>query len=503
MNTACRSLLSTVGRRALLNATRVQHVHKAAAASSPAEPLVQGEPNGPSMKTVIPGPKSIALREELAHIQNSDAVFFFADYEKSIGNYLADIDGNVMLDTYMQISSIPLGYNHPDLMKLTQSREYQALSVNRPALGNMPDRNFVQRLHGALMSIAPKGHKHVQTMSCGSCSNENAYKVIFIWYNQKLRGGKPYTDEDLQQCLVNQGPACPDLSLLSFKGAFHGRTLGCLATTHTKHVHKRDVPSRDWPVASFPKYKYPLEQNVDYNAKEDLRCLQEVEELFKAYKNKGRPVAGVVVEPIQAEGGDVHGSPNFFRELQRITKKNGAALLIDEVQTGGGSTGTLWAHEQFGLESPPDIVTFSKKMTTGGYYYTDEMHMSEAYRIFNTWLGDPTKIMLLEEFVKVMQRDNLLDVVRRTSSTLEAGLGDIQHQFPKLVANSRGRGTFRAFDLPSMEARDKFVNEMRNAGVQIGGSGPNSVRLRPALIFQPRHAELFLDIMSQVLRSKF
>ena len=77
----------------------------------------------------------------------------------------------------------------------------------------------------------------------------------------------------------------------------------------------------DWPVASFPKYKYPLEQNVDHNAKEDLKCLQEVQSLFDAWKTKGRPVAGVVVEPIQAEGGDVHGSPRFFQELQRIVKK--------------------------------------------------------------------------------------------------------------------------------------------------------------------------------------
>lgn len=77
----------------------------------------------------------------------------------------------------------------------------------------------------------------------------------------------------------------------------------------------------DWPVASFPRYKYPLDHHVDYNAKQDMKCLQEVQELFIAYEQKGRPVAGVVIEPIQAEGGDNHASPNFFQELQRITKK--------------------------------------------------------------------------------------------------------------------------------------------------------------------------------------
>jgi len=256
-------------------------------------------------------------------------------------------------------------------------------------------------------------------------------------------------------------------------------------------------------VASFPKYKYPLEQNIDYNTKEDTKCLQDVQRLFDVYQKKGKPVAGVVVEPIQAEGGDVQGSPRFFQELQRIVKKNGAALLIDEVQTGGGSTGTIWAHEHFNLDSPPDIVTFSKKLMTGGYFYSDELHMDEPYRIFNTWLGDPTKIMLLEETLKVIKRDGLLDVVKESGAALEDGLLELQDSFPKLITNQRGLGTFRAFDLPDTAARDKFLNDMRNAGVQMGGCGTVGVRLRPALIFQRQHAEIFLDTANNILKEKF
>lgn len=82
------------------------------------------------------------------------------------------------------------------------------------------------------------------------------------------------------------------------------------------------------------------------------------------------PVAGIVVEPIQSEGGDNEASPFFFQQLQKIAKKNGAGLLLDEVQTGGGPTGKMWCHEHFNLECPPDIVTFSKKMLTGGFYHS-------------------------------------------------------------------------------------------------------------------------------------
>ncbi len=170
-----------------------------------------------------------------------------------------------------------------------------------------------------LLKVAPKEMNQVMTMGCGSCANENAYKQIFAWYNLKTRNGVPPTPLEMEQCVVNKGPGCPDLSLLSFKGAFHGRTLGTLATTHSKPVHKLDVPTIDWPVATFPKYKYPLEENVDYNRAEDDRCLKEVQELIDVYKvEKKRPVAGIVIEPIQSEGGDNHASPYFFQKLQKL-----------------------------------------------------------------------------------------------------------------------------------------------------------------------------------------
>jgi 4-aminobutyrate aminotransferase / (S)-3-amino-2-methylpropionate transaminase len=162
----------------------------------------------------------------------------------------------------------------------------------------------------------------VQTMACGSCANENAYKVMFTWYNTMRRNGKPPSQTELEECVMNKGPGCPDLSLLSFNGAFHGRTLGTLATTHSKPVHKLDVPTLDWPVATFPAYKYPLEENEEYNRNEDMKCLKKVEELIDYYANeKKKPVAGIVIEPIQSEGGDNHASPFFFQNLQAIAKK--------------------------------------------------------------------------------------------------------------------------------------------------------------------------------------
>lgn len=135
--------------------------------------------------------------------------------------------------------------------------------------------------------------------------------------------------------MINQSPGSPNLSILSFKGAFHGRTLGTLSTTHSKYIHKIDIPSFDWPIADFPQYKYPLEENVRENAAEDQRCLAQVEELIAQFNKRKNFVAGIIVEPIQSEGGDNEASPEFFQQLEKIARRNGTALLIDEVQTGG------------------------------------------------------------------------------------------------------------------------------------------------------------------------
>lgn len=255
--------------------------------------------------------------------------------------------------------------------------------VNRPAIGNFPSDEWVDILRNGLMKVAPKGHSYIFTAQSGSEANELAYKAAFMLYRRRQRGdGVEWNEEEISSCLNNAKPGSPELAIMSFANSFHGRGFGSLSTTRSKAVHKLDIPSFNWPQAPFPALKYPLAEHAEENAAEEKRCLAEVDRLMGEWHC---PVAGLIVEPIQSEGGDNHASPSFFQGLRDITKRHNAVLIADEVQTGFGATGSFWGHDHWNLTSPPDLVTFSKKAQTAGYFFGNEQLIPDkAYRQFNT-----------------------------------------------------------------------------------------------------------------------
>lgn len=358
--------------------------------------------------------------------------------------------------------------------------------INRPALGNFPSSDWAHILKTGALRAAPKGLDQVFTAMAGSDANETAYKAAFMYYRQLQRGGPEveFTEEEMLSTMNNQGPGSPQLSILSFKSAFHGRLFGSLSTTRSKAIHKLDIPAFDWPQASFPQLKYPLEDHVQENAAEEQRCLAEVERLIKEFHN---PVAAVMVEPIQSEGGDNHASPAFFQGLRDITKRTKVLFIVDEVQTGVGATGKFWAHDHWNLSSPPDMVTFSKKAQTAGYYFGNPaLRPNKPYRQFNTWMGDPARALIYRGIIEEVERLGLVENTRITGDYLYGGLTRLSEKYPEHFQNLRGKnqGTFIAWDTPK---RDQFVAKAKSFGVNIGGSGPSAIRLRPMLVFQKHH----------------
>ena len=460
-------------------------------------PPIPGEPERASVRTAVPGPASEALRARHHRYQDARPIHVYQDAKKSLGNYLVDVDGNVLLDVYGHIAAVPLGYNHPDMLAAFRGGRFDWAAGYRPALGVAPSPEWVDIVENTVMRVAPAGMSKVFVVTTGAEAVENAMKAAFIRLAARRRGGAAPSAEDAAASMLNRQPGVNAFKVISFEGGFHGRSLGALSATRSKPIHKLDIPAFDWPVVPFPASRFPLAAHAEENRAAEARSLEAVQAAIDAHPDE---IAALIVEPIQGEGGDRHASAGFFQELRRITAERGVTFIVDKVQTGGGATGSFWAHEAWGLAEPPDMVTFSKKMQLGGYYCREELAPVEALRVFNTWLGDPLRGAQLEVIVEVIERDRLLERTRETGARLVAGLEELAGRYPGMLSGARGRATFAAIDLPDGATRDRALRDLRQRGLEVGGSGDRAIRFRPALIFTPRHAAEALDLLESVCK---
>jgi 4-aminobutyrate aminotransferase/(S)-3-amino-2-methylpropionate transaminase len=315
---------------------------------------IPGEPSGPSVKTQMPGPKNVELTNKLGDVACNlmTHVGFTVDVQKSKGHYVADADGNVLLDLFMNISSNAMGHMNQDVLDFARTDEVVMQVANRTVNGYHPDVNFKDILDEAFISVAPPGMNRVSSSICGSCATETAMKHAIAKYAHDKRGGMDMMPEDmdhwLNSCMNNEAPGTPNYAIMSVRGGFHGRLFGSLSASTSKAIMKMDVPAFDWPKMDAPLYKYPLADNAEYNHQQDLKSLKSMEDNIKRYEEeKGIEVAAIIIEPILAEGGDINCSNWFMNEIRNRTKAMGKYMIIDEVQTGVVTSGKFWAHENF------------------------------------------------------------------------------------------------------------------------------------------------------------
>lgn len=473
------------------------------AASSVAASYYPAEPVAPKIVTeTVPGPKSVELNKILGAVFDNRASYFVTDYSNSLGNYISDSDGNQLLDVYCQISSIALGYNNPALLETAASKEMASALVNRPALACFPQADYAKILEEGILAAAPPGTDKVWTALSGSCANETAYKAAFMYQAANERGSMDFSDEELTSVMENKAPGAPDRVILSFDKGFHGRLFGSLSTTRSKAIHKLDIPAFKWPKAPFPTLKYPLNEHVKENAAEEERCLAEFEKIVKLYPPHS--IAAIIVEPVQSEGGDNHASSQFFQGLRDLTLKHEILMIVDEVQTGVGASGKFWAHEHWNLTTPPDMVTFSKKFQAAGFYFRNpKLQPAQPFRQFNTWCGDPSKALIARTIYQEIEKHGLVQKTAEVGDYLYASLKTLFARFPGKVHSLRGEnfGTFIAWSCESPATRNDLLLKMRSVGINIGGCGDYSIRLRPSLVFEKKHADLFLEALETSLKS--
>ena len=427
-------------------------------------------------------------------IIDSRNIKLFTNLRQSKGNYLVDSTGKKYLDMYGNIGSLPIGYNHNKLQNLNlNDPDIKKLIIHRPALGVNPPlewKNLVERLYN---NYCPDGLDFMYVAcGCGSGANENAFKAAFIRFARN-NYSTHNMENRLKTSLSNNEPGSPNLSILSFKKGFHGRTLGCLSTTRSNAWHKINIPAFNWPVAPFPQLKYPLEENQYTNFIEEQKCLEQTEKILKNNKT----IAGMIIEPIQAEGGDRHASNNYFITLRQLALDHDVTFIVDEVQTGCGSTGKLWGYQYWTNDKKylPDIMTFSKKMQMSGYFCKSEYKTDSPFQTFNTWMGDPFKIILTNEIHKIITEEKLLENSIKTGKYLIEQLLEIENKTKK-IKNIRGKGLFIAFDCNNNVI---LKNTLIENNINIGTAGKNSIRLRPSLTLSTKEVDFFIHKLKKSL----
>jgi L-lysine 6-transaminase len=322
----------------------------------------------------------------------------------------------------------------------------------------------------------------------GALAIENTLKTAFDW---KVRRNK-----------AKGIPGERGQKILHFREAFHGRSGYTLSLTNTDPVKTDYFPKFDWPRVTNPKLRFPVTAEVlaEVMAAEQ-QSLDEIESTFA--ENEG-DIAAIIIEPIQAEGGDNHFRPEFLQALQGKARANDALFIVDEVQTGIGITGTMWAHEQFGLT--PDALGFGKKTQVCGCLAGPRVDeepdnvFKVPSRINSTWGGGLTDMVRSARFLEIIAEDELVANARTVGERLLLGLREVERESGGRMSNARGLGLMIAFDLPSPELRARARQAMTENGLLVLTCGKHSIRFRPHLDLTDADADAGLEIVRRSLK---
>ncbi|MDT4997502.1 MAG: L-lysine 6-transaminase, partial [Pseudonocardiales bacterium] len=283
--------------------------------------------------------------------------------------------------------------------------------------------------------------------------------------------------------------------VLHFRQAFHGRTGYTMSLTNTD-------PAK---VARFPKFDWPRIPSPSINGNSDVEAAERdaLSAARRAFEANPYDIACFIVEPIQGEGGDNHFRPEFLQAMQAMCHEFDALLVMDEVQTGVGMTGSAWAYQQLGIQ--PDVVAFGKKAQVCGIMAggrVDEVAQNVfavSSRINSTWGGNLTDMVRARRILEVIESDGLIEHARELGAYLMAGLAELASR-QQAVSEVRGRGLMCACTLLSPQLRDEVVRRMRqDERVFVLGCGQQSLRFRPPLTVTAQDLDRGLAALDRVL----
>lgn len=438
---------------------------------------VAAHPLLPNLLTPLPGPhaKAIIARDRAVVSPSYTRCYPFV-MKRGEGAIAEDVDGNRFLDFAAGIAVVATGHSHPRVVKAIQD---QAADFIHMSGTDFYYENLVE-LAEKLARLTPGGvPRRVYFGNSGAEAVEAAIKLA-----------RYHTRRD---------------KFIAFYGSFHGRTMGALSLTGSKVVQRRGFGPM-LPVYHVPYpncYRSP-HSDVSGCGAESIEFIEE--RLFKTILPP-EEVAAIIVEPIQGEGGYLVPHAHFHRELRRIADQHGILLIHDEVQSGMGRTGRMFASEHFGVA--PDIVTLAKGIASGmplsaTIARADIMDWGPGAHA-STFGGNPVSIAAALATLELLE-ESLVDNAKIMGDYLMSRLKNWPQRF-KHVGDVRGHGLMIGIEIVrdrqtkerAPDLRDRLEILAFERGLLILGCGPNSIRLCPPLIVDREQADYAVETLEECL----
>ena len=433
----------------------------------------------PDLKTPIPGPKARAIIErDNRYTSPSYTRAYPFVMARGEGAIVEDVDGNRFLDCAAGIAVSTTGYAHPEVVKAIVEQAGRFLHMSATDFYYETE----VRLAEEMASIAPfKAPARSFFGNSGAEAVEASIKLA------RYATGRQ--------------------NIIAFFGAFHGRTMGAMSLTASKVVQRRNFsPLMPGVVHSPYAYCYRCPMNLKVESCK-AECAGHIEEELFLHLVAPDEVAAIIVEPIQGEGGYIVPPAKFIERLHEITKKHSILLVADEVQSGMGRTGKMFAIEHFGVE--PDIVAMAKGIASGmplgvATSRADLMQWVPGSH-GSTFGGNPVSCAAALATIKLLKERLMANAVA-VGNHFKAGFQEMAARHP-IIGDVRGKGLMIGIELVrdretkerATEERDAVVVEAFRRGLITLGAGHNSIRIAPPLVMTRAEADIVLRILDECL----
>jgi 4-aminobutyrate aminotransferase/(S)-3-amino-2-methylpropionate transaminase len=436
------------------------------------------------LRTAIPGPKSKALAERRASAVPRGLALGTPVYvAKAQDAWLEDVDGNRFIDFAGGIGCTNVGHRREAVMSAVREQLDQFLHT---CVQVTPYELYV-RLAERMNQVTPgKFSKKTLFVNSGAEAVENAVKIA------RAHTGRP--------------------GIIAFEDAFHGRTMMTLALTSKTHPYKAGFGPFPGDVYRIPyAYCYRCSYSMKY-PECDVYCARHLEDTFKRVV-ASEDVAAVIAEPVLGEGGFVAPPPEFFPALIEICHQHGVLFIADEVQSGFGRTGKLFASEHYGIE--PDILVSAKSLGGGLPLaaITGRAEIMDAPipgGLGGTFAGNPVSCAAALAVLDLFEKENLLDRANELGRHFQRRAREWQKRWP-IVGDVRGLGGMQAIELvKSRESREPAAEETQQITQSCyehgliaitAGSYSNVVRVLVPLVVTSEQMDEALDVLEAALQS--